>query len=673
MPGPTHTNRLINETSPYLLQHAHNPVDWFAWGEEALAKAKSENKLMIVSVGYSACHWCHVMEHESFEDEKVARIMNDLFVCVKVDREERPDIDQVYMTAVQLMTGHGGWPMNCFTLPDGRPLYGGTYYPKERWIEILVNLADLWRAEPEKCFQYAHELTEGVKQTERLVHDDAKKEINANTLGLSVEQWAMRFDSSEGGPARAPKFPLPNNYIFLLRYAHLSKNETVMKHALLTLDKMAMGGIYDQVGGGFARYSTDMLWKVPHFEKMLYDNAQLVSLYAEAYRLTKKELYRQVVYETLQFVSRELTAPNGAFYSALDADSEGVEGKYYVWQEEELRKILGDDYSWFADYYSVNSIGYWEEGNYILLRRDRDEAIAARHGLTVQELQEKLNRVKPVLLAIREKRVRPGLDDKTLTSWNAQMLRGYADAYESFGEPEFLLAAIKNARFIRDVQLRADGGLWHSWKKDRSTINGFLEDYALTIDAFAALYQVTFDEEWLDIAKKLLEFTISKFGDEASGMFWFTSSDDAPLIARKTEIQDNVIPASNSVMARNLFYLGHFYGNAAWTARAEKMLGLVQQDIIGYGGGYSNWMILQLHLVFPFREVAIVGNDVDKTRAGFRKYYLTNQIFAGSPGKSGLPLLKDRYIAGKTLIYVCENNTCELPVSSAEEVLNMLK
>ncbi len=669
-----HTNRLIHETSPYLLQHAHNPVDWHAWNEEALRKAKDENKLILVSVGYSACHWCHVMEHESFEDEKVARIMNDLFVCIKVDREERPDIDQVYMTAVQLMTGHGGWPLNCFALPDGRPLYGGTYFQKQRWMEILINLADLWKSEPEKCLQYAHELTEGVKHSEQLVLEDSDEPFQKETLGSSLEHWAMRFDNSEGGPNRAPKFPLPNNYQFLLRYAHLAKDESTLKHVLLTLDKMAYGGIYDQLGGGFARYSTDMLWKVPHFEKMLYDNGQLVSLYSEAFRRTKKTLYKDVVYETLAFIARELTAPGGAFYSALDADSEGEEGKYYVWTEEELKKLLGEDYAWFAEYYNVNSIGHWEDGNYILLRRQGTTVpVAIKHGMSVDVFREKLGKVKAMLLSIRERRVRPGLDDKTLTSWNALMLKGYIDAYDTFGEPEFLHAALKNARFLRETQLRPDGGLWHSWKGGKSTINGFLEDYAFTIEAFLALYQSTFDEVWLETAKKLAEYVFLHFDDPSSGMFFFTSDEDPALIARKTELSDNVIPASNSAMAKNLFYLGHFFGNTAWAERSAKMLRQVKQQLIGYGAGYSNWMQLQLHYVFPFRETVIVGNAVDKTRAAFRNHYLPNQIFAGSAGPSQLPLLQNRFVEGKTLVYVCENNTCGLPAETVEAALNELK
>ncbi|MBI3510560.1 MAG: thioredoxin domain-containing protein [Bacteroidetes bacterium] len=669
------TNELIHETSPYLLQHAHNPVNWMAWNEATLKKAKEENKLILVSIGYSACHWCHVMEHESFEDETTARMMNDHFICIKIDREERPDIDAVYMSAVQLMTQRGGWPLNCFTLPDGKPLYGGTYFPKERWREILLTLADLWKNDPDKCFDYAHQLTEGVRATGKIITDNEEKNIENKTLEISIQNWSMRFDNSEGGPDHAPKFPLPNNYLFLLRYAHLAGEQEILKHVSLTLEKMAMGGIYDQLGGGFARYSTDTLWKVPHFEKMLYDNAQLVSLYSEAYQQSGNALYKNVVYETLEFISRELTAENGAFYSALDADSEGEEGKYYVWTKEELHQTIGQSLpnAIFDDYFSVDEYGRWENGKNILLRRESDEVIAKKHGMSADKLQEGIDSAKKKLLAVRERRVRPSLDDKSLTSWNAMMLRAYVDAYAVFGEENFLSDALKNAAFIRDVQLRDDGGLWHSWKKNKSTINGFLEDHAFVIDAFIALYQVCFNEQWLMIAKQQTDYVMKHFVSEGQQMFYFTSAKDPLLITRRIETDDNVIPSSNSVMAKNIFYLGHFFGKAEWITRAERMLKTVQEEIIRYGAGYSNWMILQLHFTFSFREVAIVGNDVDKSRAAFRKHYLPNQIFAGSPGLSDLPLLQNRFVENKTLIYICENNSCESPVENTRAAIDRLE
>ena len=675
------TNSLISESSPYLLQHAHNPVNWLVWDEKAFVKAKTENKLILVSIGYSACHWCHVMEHESFEDEAIAKMMNDLFVCVKVDREERPDVDQVYMSAVQLMTGRAGWPLNCFILPDGRPLYGGTYFPKQQWTEVLTNLATLWKSDAEKCFQYANELTLGIKQEDKIIIDTTKADFTIETLDQSVEKWKLRFDNSEGGPNRAPKFPLPNNYQFLLRYSFFKNDAIILNHVLLTLDKMANGGIYDQVGGGFARYSTDVLWKVPHFEKMLYDNSALISLYSEAFQLTKKQLYKDVVFESLGFIARELTAVNGAFYAALDADSEGVEGKYYVWTEEDLKIILGEDFNWFADYYNVNSFGYWEDSNFILLRRDDEKLVADRNGMSVEYLRERNSEVKTILLAQREKRIRPGTDDKIITSWNAMMLKAYSDAYDVFGEKDFLVAALKNASFIRAVQLRSDGGLFHTWSarlsldptKGKSSINGFLDDYAFTIDALVTLYQSTFDEEWLLLSKNLTEYVFKHFSDEHSPMFFYTSDDDPKLITRKIELSDNVIPASNAVMAKNLFYLGHLTGNLAWIEFSASMLRAMKKEILGYGAGYSNWMMLQLHFVFPFRELAIVGKSVDKTKELLRKHYLPNQIFAGSLGVSDLPLLQHRYVEGLTLIYICENQSCQMPIENVADVIKQLK
>jgi uncharacterized protein YyaL (SSP411 family) len=440
---------------------------------------------------------------------------------------------------------------------------------------------------------------------------------------------------------------------------------------------MAMGGINDHVGGGFARYSTDMLWKVPHFEKMLYDNGQLVSLYSEAYQLTGNEFYLDTVRETLQWVSREMTSGEGAFYSALDADSEGVEGKFYVWKKEELQHILREDYELMADVFNVNSIGYWEEENYVLIMREPLPALATKHKLSVAQLKERIAKAKMLLLAERSKRVRPGLDDKILTSWNALMLHGYVDAWKVTGDAEYLLAAKKNAKFILEKQLKSDGTLWHSYKNGKSSINGFLEDYAFVIDALLALYQTDFDAAYLLKAKALLDVALEKFHDESSPLLFFTSKDDAKLITRKYEMQDNVIPASNSVMARNLFYLGKFFGDTALTDRAVLMLKSVEREMMEYAAGYSNWLILALHTVYPSREVAIVGKDVDKTAAALRKLYLPNEIFAGSTGdpeRSGdaVPLLRNRLTEGKTQIYVCENNTCRLPVTEVEEAVKQL-
>ncbi len=668
-----YTNHLIHETSPYLLQHAHNPVNWYAWGDEALEKAKKENKLILVSIGYSACHWCHVMEHESFEDEATAKIMNDLFVCIKVDREERPDIDQVYMNAVQLITGQGGWPLNCFTLPDGRPIYGGTYFPNAQWNDVLIKIADFYKNNPDKANEYAAELMLGIKASDII-------KINTNEAKFTLEDakdiykpWATLFDPIEGGPNRAPKFPLPNNYLFLLHYYHASKDKSAFNQIKVTLDKMAYGGIYDQIAGGFSRYATDSLWKISHFEKMLYDNGQLVSLYSEAYQLTKDALYKQVVYETLEFIEREMTSPEGGFYSALDADSEGEEGKFYVWKKPELEALLGDKFPLVSDYYNVNNIGFWEHGNYILLRKKSDAEIAKAHGLTVEQLQKEIASAKKIMLAARAKRIRPGLDDKQLTSWNALMLKGYIDAYTVFNEQRFLNTALKNAEFILTKLRNPDGGLNHNYKNGKSTINGYLEDYCFSIEAFIALYQATFDEKWLITARQLMDYAVAHFYDKTSGMFFFTSDIDKVLITRKMELNDNVIPASNSSIAKGLFLLGMYYDNNDYKKMASKMLNNVKEDMPKYGSGYSNWGLLLLQQALPFYEVAIVGADAEKKRKELSHYFIPNKIMAGSKTANTLPLLQDRYVEGRTLIYVCENKVCKLPLEKVGEALKLMK
>jgi uncharacterized protein YyaL (SSP411 family) len=667
-----YTNSLIDATSPYLLQHAHNPVNWYAWNDETLEKAKLENKIILISIGYSACHWCHVMEHESFEDEHVAQLMNNYFICIKVDREERPDIDQVYMLAVQLMTGHGGWPLNCFALPDGRPIYGGTYFPKQQWLNILLNLSEVYRNDPDKVLEYAKQLTEGVKLAELVKTNEQKAEFTIDTLHLSYNNWKINFDAIEGGPNKAPKFPLPNNYQFLLNYYHHTKNKEVLEHLELTLLKMAYGGIYDQIGGGFSRYSVDHYWKVPHFEKMLYDNAQLVSLYSQAFQETKNPLYKQIVFETLAFIERELTSQEGAFYSALDADSEGEEGKYYVWKKEELQTILKENYNVFADYYNIHERGLWEHDNYILLRHDSDEIVAKKNNIGVDELQKIIADSKKTLLGIREKRVRPGLDDKTLTSWNALMLKAYIDAYNVFDEQHFLDVAIKNATFILKKQLHEDGGLNHNYKNGKSTINGYLEDYCFIIEALIAIYEATFEEMYLLKANELMTYCIVHFQDKNSGMFYFTSDEDKALITRKMELSDNVIPASNSSIAKSLFRLGHHFENESYIDISKKMLNNMLTEIEKYGAGYSNWGMLLLNYVQPFYEVAIVGKAVDEKRKALNKHYLPNVIFAGSKKDSMLPLIENRYVKDKTLIYVCSNKTCKAPVDEVSEAVHLL-
>jgi uncharacterized protein YyaL (SSP411 family) len=664
-------NRLINQTSPYLLQHANNPVDWFPWGEEALTKAENENKLILVSIGYSACHWCHVMEHESFEDQDVADIMNKYFVCIKVDREVRPDIDQIYMDAVQLMTGSGGWPLNCFCLPDQRPIYGGTYFKREDWKSLLKNLADYWQKKPDEAVEYAVRLTEGIKKSELLVKVAEEVEYTKADVSAIFDTWKRSFDLVEGGYNRIPKFPLPNNWQFMLRYAHLMNDDVAHTASRVTLQKMAFGGIYDQIGGGFARYSVDGRWHIPHFEKMLYDNAQLVSLYSEAFQYTPDPIYKNVVFESLEFIEREMTSANGGFFSAIDADSEGVEGKFYSFTKDEIKAILGNDEELFSIFYQITEEGNWvEEGTNVFIRKFENEELALQLGISVDVLENKIVLAKSEVLLARSSRVRPGLDNKILASWNGMMLKAYSDAYRVFGENKFLEKAKESAGFICDKLIK-NNELTRVYtlnveQEGRSV--AFLDDYAFVIDGLIALYEACFDESYLQTAKQLTEHAIVEFYDNQSGMFFYTAQSGEQLIARKQEIIDNVIPSSNSMMAHNLFKLGHFYDQAEYLNISRQMLRNVHPQIKTYGSGYSNWASLLLLHVFGMYEIAITGINADEKRRELEKYYIPNKILLG--GTSGtLPLLKDKW-AAETKIYVCQNRTCLLP---AIEVIDAIK
>jgi uncharacterized protein YyaL (SSP411 family) len=668
-------NRLANSASPYLLQHANNPVDWYPWGVEALQKAKDENKLILVSIGYSACHWCHVMEHESFEDEKVAAVMNEYFVCIKVDREERPDIDQIYMSAVQLMTGRGGWPLNCICLPDQRPIYGGTYFRKNDWVSLLFNLADFYKNKPDEADEYAVKLTEGIRQYESVQFNNEQAEYKKDDLELIVKNWLRYFDKKEGGMGSSPKFPMPNNWQFLMRYAHLMQDESIAQQVMLTLHKMAFGGIYDHIGGGFARYSVDGRWHVPHFEKMLYDNAQLLSLYSEASVWQFDPLYAKVADEIIAFTKRELTSPEGGFYSALDADSEGVEGKFYTFTKEDIEAILDDDVELFCIYYNVTDDGNWEEEHTnVFFRKERDEQLADKLGLTVDELVSKIKALREKVLEARSKRIRPGLDYKILASWNGLMLKGLCDAYRAFGKPEYLELASQNAGFIISDLISNDGRLARIASPESSqnerTLVAFLDDYANVIDASIALYEVTFDEQWLYKAKELTDKAILYYYDEGNGIFFYTANDDQQLIARKSEIMDSVIPASNSVMAYNLKKLGLLFDEERYIDISAQLLRNVVKQIAQYGSSYSNWAMLLLNEVFGIYEVAITGGGAEPMRQEFEKNYIPNKITLG--GKKGsLPLLQER-LAGTTRIYVCKDKTCGLPSENIEDALKQI-
>ena len=527
-------NELKHENSPYLQQHAQNPVNWMPWGEKALAKAKNENKLIIVSIGYSACHWCHVMERESFENDAIAKTMNSFYVPIKIDREERPDIDQIYMIAVQLMTNAGGWPLNCICLPDGRPIYGGTYFKPQDWQQVLLQIAQMWEETPDVAIDYAERLTQGIHKAEKLPISPIPSQYTTADLQAIVTPWAAQFDKEDGGYTRAPKFPLPNNWIFLLRYATLAKDENILSHVHFTLDKIASGGIYDHVGGGFARYAVDGQWHVPHFEKMLYDNGQLISLYCEAFQHNQAPKYKQVVEETIDWACREMLDSNGGFYAALDADSEGVEGKYYIFDLQELKTVLGDDAELAAAYYNVSEQGNWpQEHTNVLFTGTDASRLIQEAGYSEKEWQTYLHQIKAKLRTYREQRIRPGLDHKQLTSWNALMLKGLVDAYRTFDDPKYLQLAIQTLNFIKGHCFAGDQLLHQPADKNRS-IPGFLDDYAFTAEALMALYSATFEESYLAEANTLTQNAIKLFYDQNEKTFYYTAQNDKSLIARKS-------------------------------------------------------------------------------------------------------------------------------------------
>ena len=664
---PKHTNALIHASSPYLLQHAYNPVNWVEWSEETLQRAKNEDKMILVSIGYSACHWCHVMEHESFENEEVAELMNQHFICIKVDREERPDIDQIYMDAVQLLTGRGGWPLNCFALPDGRPLHGGTYFPIEQWKKTLQSIADFYRDRKEEAFEYAAELTNGINKLDHIIPLE-NAEIKLETIDKSVDNWSKNFDLIYGGYNWAPKFPMPNNWAFYLQYYKQSNHPLYLDAVIKTLDGMANGGIFDQIEGGFARYSTDLYWKAPHFEKMLYDNGQLVGLYANAYQLTKNNLYKDIVYKTHQFLQHELTHETGLFYSALDADSEGVEGKYYIWTRQELVSILGDDEPLFSIYYSVDAYGNWEHGANILYKTRSHEELEKLTGKTIIEIEQIIKKCNALLLTERSTKTKPGLDDKVITSWNALMISGYCEAFKAFGDITFYTSAQKALDSILQ-HLWVDKTLYRIYKNGKISIPGFAEDYACLTKALIDFYQISFDEKYLIKANELMELSMAYFYSEEKKLFYFKSSTDVALIARKLDLTDDVIPSANSIFGHCLQALSFYFSNNHYEKMVDDMLLLVQQKFEKTTSSYTNWMQLSLNKIQGVKQIVIAGLEAKNYFAQLNQNYLPNSLFALAAEQSVIPLVKDKLpIENKTTIYICQDKTCGLPVFSLEGI-----
>jgi uncharacterized protein YyaL (SSP411 family) len=663
MSNPTDkkANRLVNTTSPYLLQHAYNPVDWYPWGNEALQKAKQEDKPILVSIGYSACHWCHVMERESFEKNEVAKVMNEYFVCIKVDREERPDIDQIYMEAVQALGVNGGWPLNVFLTPDQKPFFGGTYFSAQTWVQVLTNINKAFLANRVQIEDTAEELRLHLLKSdvERFKQTISSPELKSD-LNLLFQNLEKRFDRNLGGMNKAPKFVMPTLWLWLLRYYSLNKNDNALHMVTHTLTKMAQGGLYDQLAGGFARYSVDAEWFAPHFEKMLYDNAQLMSLYAEAFSITQSDRYKEIVYETFRWLSNEMTSKEGGFYSALDADSEGVEGKFYCWTYTELEEVFGQETEKVASYFQATEEGNWEHGMNILLDAHND---------TSAEIKS----TKKKLLQAKSKRIRPGLDDKILTGWNAMMIHGLTDAYKAFGDNSFLELALRNISFL-ETHLIYNEKVYRTYKGKRSDTEGFLEDYAFLIQAYTSLYHVTFNEEWLHKAESWCNYVMKNFYDEAEGYFHFNSNTAEQLIARKKDIMDNVIPSSNSVMARNLFRLGVLLDREDWKTISITMTSQLISLIESEPSYMSNWGMLLAEIRTGFAEVVVVGNDAEQKRKELHTHYLPFALTLGTKTKSALPLLEGREAKNaETMIYVCFNKTCKLPTTQINEALEQIK
>ena len=670
-------NNLRGETSPYLLQHVQNPVNWNPWDKKYLKLAEKENKLVIISIGYASCHWCHVMERESFQDSTVAELMNDKFISIKVDREERPDIDQVYMNAVQTLTGSGGWPLNVITLPDGRPIWGGTYFSKEQWSSALKQISQLYESDPTKFISYAERVQEGINSLN--VVESKKNSFENVNLNKYSESLLQDIDEEFGGFKGAPKFMMPNNLEFLLRYSIQERQENSKNKILKSLDMMAYGGIFDHVEGGFSRYSTDERWHVPHFEKMLYDNAQLMSLYSTGFKISKNEIYKQTIYKIHDFINSEMKDVSGGYYSSLDADSKledgtYAEGEYYTWRGVELRKIIQNEFDLFSDYFNVNNYGFWEdEKKYILIKKISDQEFVKKNNLESKEF----NNIKSIWLnklkIARKGKKKPSLDYKIITSWNGLMISGYVNAYKAIKDEVFKNEAIEAGEFIYSNLIKKDGGLFHNYVKGKSKINGYLEDYATIIQASLDLYEITLNQLWLERALELSEYVINNFSSSESELFYFTSKKDEDLITRSVEFRDNVIPSSNSIMAKNLFKLYHYFDKEEYYERSRNMSLSVTQEFETYPSGYSNWFDLIYNLKSNYYEVAVVGENAHEKVKQINSEYIPNKLIVGSTLENNLPLLKNRFVKNKTLIYVCVNKACKLPTESVEESISMIK
>ena len=671
-------NRLSKETSPYLLQHAHNPVDWYPWSEEAFDRAKAEDKPVLVSIGYAACHWCHVMERESFENHETAALMNEHFINIKVDREERPDVDHIYMDAVQAISGSGGWPLNVFLLPNRQPFYGGTYFPPKRafnrpsWTEILQSVSDAFQDRREELESQGEQLTEHLKNSNVIGTTNVAGSFSKQQIDTAFSNCMKSADKEWGGFGNAPKFPQTFTISFLLRYAHLTGNADAKKQALLSLDKMIQGGIYDQVAGGFSRYSTDREWLAPHFEKMLYDNALLITVLSEAYQFTNLSVYKKVIEETIDFLERELMHSEGGFYSALDADSEGVEGKFYVWSKEEADEILGKDAKVFSAYYDITAQGNWEHTNILRVKAPISE-VASKESLSVSELEQIIERGKEKLLERRSHRIRPALDDKIILGWNALMNSALSKAYAATGEERYRLLAERNMHFLLD-KFRLEGTFFHTWKDGQAKYSAFLDDLTYLISALLDLSIVTTNLLWVDEAATLADHVLTHYTDESSTLFYFTGDQQTDILLRKKEVHDGAVPSGNSVMSQNLHRLSILLDKMDWRERSEAMVRSMGEVAIKYPTSFGVWLSQLAAIIYGTREIAILGPEAPSFLKELLKLYLPEAVIMSSVAENAkFPLLAEKHFKGKTLFYLCENYACRAPVNSITALKSLLE
>lgn len=665
-----YTNSLIDETSPYLLQHAHNPVNWRPWSQDALDKAKKENKLVLISIGYSSCHWCHVMEAETFADEEVANLMNENFINIKIDREERPDLDQVYMTALQLMKGNGGWPLNIIALPNGKPLYGGTYHTKEEWNRVLSQISTLYQQNPDKAKEYANKVAKGIQEVNLIETNSEESDFNRENIEQSISVWKQKWDSEWGGDVGPEKFMLPVNLEFLLDYVILSGSREVEDHVKKTLDNIALKGVYDHVEGGFFRYSTDEKWQLPHFEKMLYDNAQLITLYSKAYKVYKDPLYKQVVKETIEFLNDKMKNPEGGYYASIDADSNGEEGGYYLWKEKDLEDVIDDNYQLFKSYFNINNEFKLEENKFHLFKSSKDSDFLKDRQISEKDLNRFKKEWRQDLQDAKRNKELPGIDDKIITSWNAMLVNGLLEAYTAFGNESYLKSAISTFEILRS-RAYYNERLIHSFKQNSKGLNGFLEDYAFLEKASLKLYSITMDMKYLAFAEKLNDIVRTEFSDEKSEMFTYNNHEK--LISKIIKTSDGIQASANAIMAENILILGHIKYNMEYIGKADKMLGSIISYLKNNPSNYSQWNSTLLKMVYPYYEVAIVGKDAGKLLTELHKIYIPNVLVLGTKSESKAPLFDQRFVEDETYIYVCEEQTCKMPVKTITEALTQLQ